>query len=193
MGITSMLKPGDIVLDCGANVGDVSEPLVATGATVHAFEPDPFAYDQLEKRLSGHPNITLHNAAVGVNAGQLRLMRGANFDDNPKAESVKSTLIAGGRHIDESDGITVDVVSLPELIASLAREHGDIAFLKMDIEGAELELLEHMHEHRLFDLVRLTVAETHPNLFKGLRGRFLAMHKAIAAAYPQTRVNLDWI
>ena len=42
----------DVVFDCGANVGDVTAPLAATGATVHAFEPDPFAFGQLSRRTS---------------------------------------------------------------------------------------------------------------------------------------------
>jgi hypothetical protein len=34
-GILSMLREGDVVNDCGANVGDVTAPLAATGATDH--------------------------------------------------------------------------------------------------------------------------------------------------------------
>lgn len=192
-GILSMLKPGDVVLDCGANVGDVTEPLAATGAQVHAFEPDPYAFEQLSNRVKGMDNVTLHNAAVAVEAGKLTLMRAANFDDNPKAGSVKSTLIAGGRNIDESEGIEVDVIALPDLLADLAEQHGEVAFLKMDIEGAELDLLEHMQAEGLFDIVRLTVAETHENKFADLRPRFAALREAVGKAHPITRVNLDWI
>ncbi len=192
-GILSMLKPGDVVLDCGANVGDVTVPLAETGATVHAFEPDPFAFEQVSSRVKGLDNVVLHNAAVAVEAGTLRLMRAANFDDNPKAGSVKSTLIAGGRNIDESEGIDVDVIALPDLLRDLAATHGEVAFLKMDIEGAELDLLEHMQAHDLFDIVRLTVAETHESKFADLRPRFAALRDTVAAHHPITRVNLDWI
>lgn len=192
-GILSMLKPGDVVLDCGANVGDVTVPLAETGATVHAFEPDPFAFEQVSSRVKGLDNVVLHNAAVAVEAGTLRLMRAANFDDNPKAGSVKSTLIAGGRNIDESEGIDVEVIALPDLLRDLAATHGEVAFLKMDIEGAELDLLEHMQAHDLFDIVRLTVAETHESKFADLRPRFAALRDTVAAHHPITRVNLDWI
>lgn len=187
-GILSMLKPGDVVLDCGANVGDVAEPLADTGATVHAFEPDPFAFDRLTTRLGTRSNVVLHNAAVGVTAGTSQLHRALNFDENPNSGSVKSTLLSGGLNMGE-DGIDVDVVSLPEVLAS----HVDVAFLKMDIEGAELELLEHMHANNLFTNVRLTVAETHEHKFPALRPRFTALRAALTAAYPPTRVNLDWI
>ena len=46
-GILSMLTSRDVVFDCGANVGDVTEPLAQTGAHVHAFEPDPHAFRKL--------------------------------------------------------------------------------------------------------------------------------------------------
>ena len=194
-GILSMLRPGDVVLDCGANVGAVTGPLAETGATVHAFEPDPFAFAKLSERVAGMDNVVLHNAAVGVAAGSVRLMRAAYFDDNPMSGSVKSTIITGGRNIDETDGATISVtmIALPDLLREIAAKMGEVAFLKMDIEGAELDLLEHMQTHGLFDLVRLTVAETHENKFRDLRPRFAALRAAVADTYPVTRVNLDWI
>lgn len=194
-GILSMLRPGDVVLDCGANVGAVTGPLAETGATVHAFEPDPFAFEKLSERVAGMNNVVLHNAAVGVAAGKVQLMRAANFDDDPMSGSVKSTIITGGRNIDEADGATIAVtmIALPDLIREIAAKTGELAFPKMDIEGAELDLLEHMQAHGLFDLVRLTVAETHENKFRDLRPRFAALRAAVADTYRVTRVNLDWI
>lgn len=192
-GILSMLKPGDVVLDCGANVGDVTLPLAKTGATVHAFEPDPYAFEALSERVKEHGNVVLHNAAVGAEPGQLRLMRAANFDENPKAGSVKSTLISGGRNINESEGIDVDVIDLPAMLQDLVATHGEVAFLKMDIEGAELDLLERLHAQSAFANIRLTVAETHENKFADLRPRFAALRETVSQAYPITHVNLDWI
>ena len=193
-GICSILKPGDIVLDCGANVGEVSGLLAQTGAEVHAFEPDPFAFGKLKKAMKGQENVILHNAAVGVENGSIRLMRAENFDDNPRGASVKSTVISGGRKIDEQEnGIDVTQVSLLGRIDELVEQHGEIAFLKMDIEGAELDILEAMLKRNLFDKIRLTVAETHESKFKKLRPRFAALREAVTEKYPITKVNLDWI
>jgi FkbM family methyltransferase len=194
-GVLSMLGPGDVVLDCGANRGDVTAPLAGTGATVHAFEPDPYAFARLSRRMKGLANVVLHEAAVGVTDGTVRLMRAETFADNPQGGSVKSTVLPGGRGIDEGEAAAVDVrmIALPDLIREIAAASGEVAFLKLDIEGAELGILEHMHAEGLFDLVRLTVAETHEGKFKELRPRFAALREAIGASYPPTRVNLDWI
>ena len=194
-GIASMLRPGDVAVDCGANVGEVTAVLAATGATVHCFEPDPFAFGKLSKRFGSAKNVTLHPAAVGLRSGQITLMRAANFADNPRGGSVKSTVIAGGRGIDEGDaaGIAVDMIDFPAFLRGLIDAHGDIAFLKMDIEGAELDILEEMERQDLFAPIRLTVAETHERKFKALRPRFRALKERGGAAFPHTKVNLDWI
>ncbi|SEW37371.1 methyltransferase, FkbM family [Aliiroseovarius sediminilitoris] len=194
-GICSMLKPGDVVLDCGANIGEVTVPLAKTGAHIHAFEPDPYAFGKLSDATRDLDNVTLHNAAVGTKTGTINLMRAENFGDNPRGASVKSTVISGGRKIDETTENTLEVplISLPDFLADLTAKHGQIAFLKMDIEGAELEILEAMLADGLFDKITLTVAETHENKFKALRDRFRALRAAVAKAHPPTRVNLDWI
>ena len=194
-GILSMLRPGDVVLDCGANVGAVTGPLATTGAEVHSYEPDPYAFGVLSSVYSKVPNVTLHNAAVGTKAGTIQLMRADNFEKNPKGASVKSTVVTGGRRIDENEGNAIDVelIDLPGTIRSMVQEHGEIAFLKMDIEGAELELLETMLAEDLFENIRLTVAETHEKKFRDLAPRFAELRRAIGERYPPTKVNLDWI
>lgn len=192
-GILSMLQPSDVVLDCGANVGDVTNILAQSGAHIHAFEPDPFAFGKLHKRFGKTENVTLYNVAVGLSKGTAQLMRADNFDDNPKGASVKSTIISGGRKIVEDNTIDVPIIDLPDLLKNLIEEHGSVAFMKMDIEGAELDILEHMHANNLFENIRLTVAETHENKFKELRPRFAKLREDVTEAYPITKVNLDWI
>ncbi|MGB7262657.1 MAG: FkbM family methyltransferase [Albidovulum sp.] len=192
-GVLALLRPGDIVIDCGANLGEVSAPLAATGAHVIAFEPDPYAFAQLSERLGDAANVTLHPQAVSTAAGTLRLMRAANFEDNPKGGSVKSTLIGGGRGISDDDGIDVEVIDFVAFLRDLIAAKGPIAFLKMDIEGAELDLLAAMDAAGLFADIRCTVAETHENKFKDLRPRYRDLREDFAGKYATQHVNLDWI
>ncbi len=192
-GVVSMLRPGDVVVDCGANRGDVTAVLAASGAMVHAFEPDPYNFAKLEERFGGVANVTLHAAAVGTSEGSIRLMRAANWEADPELASVKSTIVAGGQNIAEGEGIDVALIDFRAFLRGLVAAHGRVAFVKIDIEGAELDLLAAMLDAQLFDHIQLTVAETHERKFKDLRPRFAALREAVALAYPPTRVNLDWI
>ncbi|MBJ3762234.1 FkbM family methyltransferase [Maribius pontilimi] len=192
-GICSMLCEGDIVMDIGANLGEITAPLAETGARVVAYEPDPWTFAQLDERFAKNPNVELVNAAIGRKAGTVQLMRADNFDRNPQGASVKSTTVTGGRAIDESTAIDVEMRGFLDEVARLTSGGGGIAFCKMDIEGAELEILEDLVARRALDPIRCLVAETHEHKFKELRPRFRALRAAAAEAYPKRRLNLDWI
>lgn len=193
LAVCAMLKPGDLALDLGANMGEISARLVETGADVIAYEPDPFAFAKLKERFVDVPNITLVNAAVGVGSGTVRLMRADNFAANPEGASVKSTILDGGRRIDTENAIEVPLLDFPELLREFAAKRGEVAFVKMDIEGAELDILETMHREGMFAMTRCLVAETHERKFKDLRQRYKALRAEVSAQYHPGKVNLDWI
>lgn len=193
LGITAMLRPGDLAVDCGANRGVVTEKLAATGADVIAFEPDPDMFALLQQRFGDRPNVTLVNAAVGTQAGRIRLMRAENFATNPEGASVKSTILGGGRGIDAANSVEVDLIDFPAFLREKQASHGQITFLKLDIEGAELEILEAMETQDLFGAVRCLVAETHERKFRDLRERFKALRQRVSETYAPGHVNLDWI
>lgn len=191
-GICSMLRPGDLAVDCGANMGVVTAQLAATGAEVLAFEPDPSAFATLTERFGAMPNVRLVNAAVGAASGTVRLMRSQNYEANPVGASVKSTILDGGRGIDAENSVEVELIDFPALLRDRAAQ-GGIAFVKMDIEGAELDILEAMDRDDLFAHVRCLVAETHERKFRALRPRYRALRAAVTERYAPTHVNLDWI
>lgn len=189
-----MLRPTDLAIDCGANIGDVSARLLASKAEVIAFDPEPWAVERLHKRFAGEPRFTLYNAAVGVAEGTVQLVRAANFDSNAAGASVKSTVVRGAHRMgaDEST-IAVRQIDFVAFLRDLIAERGEIAFLKMDIEGAELELLPAIDAADLFGSIRCTVVETHEHKFRDLRPAFAAMRKDISSKYEPSHVNLDWV
>lgn len=193
--VCGMLRPGDIAIDCGANVGDVSAQLLGSGADVIAFDPEPWAVEKLNQRFAHEPRFTLHNAAVGTESSTIELYRAGNFTDNEKNASVKSTIVTGGRMIDYSDGtaVAVEQIDFIAFLQDLIAARGDIAFLKIDIEGAELTLLKAMDEAKLFAHIRCTVVETHEKKFRELRQEFTKLRKDFASKYESSHVNLDWI
>ncbi|SFJ52111.1 FkbM family methyltransferase [Jannaschia pohangensis] len=207
-GLLTQLGPDDVVVDCGANVGVVSGPLADTGATVYAFEPDPVAFAELQTRLGARDNVHLMPGAVGLTSGTATLHRSVTFTDDPLSGTVGSTLLDGVRPAEAGHGqnITVPVHDLPAILADLARGDlpdtlsldppphcGRLAFVKLDIEGAELSLLRALHDSGLLARIPCLVAETHERKFPALRPDFAALRRDIAAAYPARQVCLDWV
>lgn len=194
-GICGMLRPGDLAIDCGANAGEVSARLLASGADVIAFDPEPWAHDQLTRRFAGESRFTLQPAAVGTAKGTVRLMRAGNFDGNAAQASVKSTVVAGGRQIDESaeNAIEVAQIDFIAFLRDVIAQRGEVAFLKIDIEGAELDLIPAIDAAGLFGAIRCTVVETHERKFRDRAADFQAMRALIGEKYAPSHVSLDWI
>lgn len=122
-----------LVLDLGANIGLFS--LLAAvhhpAAEVHAYEPGPPNYRLFEMNclanagLSEH--IFLHKEAVG---GTSRQAEWSFSSENPGASSLFG---AGG-----TAKYAVQIRAFGELLDSV---HAPVALLKIDIEGAEYEIL----------------------------------------------------
>lgn len=120
-----------VIFDCGSNVGlslcyyHENYP----GAQITAFEPDPRIADYLEKNLERNhiKGVNLNRAATWISEGSLRFAsEGAD----------------GGRLDASAGGTEVPTLNLRKLIEQVPQ----IDFLKMDIEGAEAELVPHLGE-----------------------------------------------
>ena len=124
-----------LCLDVGANIGVISQALLAHGHNVIAFEPQPELHTLLQqnclaaKSISGGvPYFNTHNVAVGSEAGTAKM---------PKVHySAKGNF--GGLGIGSKSlygYYDVPVVT----IDSFGFE--DVGFIKIDVEGYEYEVL----------------------------------------------------
>jgi FkbM family methyltransferase len=130
------LKPGDKVVDVGANIGFlalISSRAVGESGRIIAIEPHPkiFRFMCANITLDGATNISPVNCAVGEHSGE--------------------TLLSDVRS-DDLNAISSTGISVPmELLDSLTREIDEIALLKIDVEGYEKFVLSGAH---------LTIAKT---------------------------------
>lgn len=131
----SLLKPGALCFDVGANVGDKSEALLEAGARVVSFEPNPTAIAELTARCSRYKHWTLVPAALGASGGIAEL--------HAQADSGKSSFDATWAN-DPIGIFHVPVVTLDAAIGHF----GIPDFCKIDVEGWELEVF-HGLSHRL--------------------------------------------
>jgi FkbM family methyltransferase len=154
------VRPGMTALDIGANVGAYSLLLgqwVGSGGAVFAFEPAPEAHDGLRRhiRLNGLDAIvTPIRAAAGAASSTARFVVGVTAGESRLATSGDRTVT------------TVDV-SVTTIDQFCAREHLTPDFIKIDVEGAELDVLRGARETIRRTRGRLSLfVEMHPSLWR---------------------------
>jgi FkbM family methyltransferase len=192
-GLCAGLNDHSIVVDCGANVGAVTGPLARSGAKVIAFEPDKIAYAALVEAPADMPNVELHQAAVGLEEGEIMLYHAEKFETDPLAATVSSSVMTGKRGQSEENAIKVQQVDLLAFLKGLIKKHGRVDFLKLDIEGSELDLLPALADAGILDDIRYVAVETHERKFPEQRRQFLAMRRKIEKNFKRRHVNLNWI
>ncbi len=182
------LRPGDVAIDLGANVGVFTRKMAESGARVYAFEPDPYAFERLQAAVGGYGNVTLIPAAAGAEAGQFRLFRHRDFARSPERRTTASSIIEGKKDMDEAHPLIVEVKDFVLFLRALGTP---VALLKIDIEGAEVALLERLLSEPEAAAIDRIFVETHERVLIQLAPRTRAL-KARAAAMARPRINWDW-
>ena len=135
-----LVDPGDLVFDIGAHVGSRSETLLSLGARVVAVEPQPALADFIEKRML-HRLEAFERVAVGAHEGEIELnisSRHPTVTTASKDFITKVSKTEGFRSVVWDRKIKVPMTTLDALIA----RHGMPVFCKIDVEGAEAEILK---------------------------------------------------
>lgn len=147
-----------LVLDCGANVGHISKFLASTGATVISFEPDPVAYEKLLQRCGQKKNITLIKKGVWDKNAAIQLYTHKASTGNEASFTVGSSIIAEKQNVNTEKGMTIEVI---DLISFMQQQHKKIDLVKLDVEGAEIEILHKIIATESWSLFEKMYVETH--------------------------------
>ena len=122
------IKPGDVVLDVGANIGYYTllfAKLVGPQGHVFAFEPEPKNFELLTKNVNvnGYTNVTLIQKAVSNNTEIKNF-----YLTNKNTISHRLSKPDG-----ECDSIKIETISLDNFLDN----NNTINFVKIDIHGSE--------------------------------------------------------
>lgn len=122
----SMLRAGDLILDCGANCGELGLWADLLGASYLGFEPDPHAYQALQFNLG---DDKADNRGLSDRAGYAEL--------NIATASGDSSLFTSRHH--SGPVLTVPCTTLDKVLDE--RGIAKVRLLKVEAEGWEPEVL----------------------------------------------------
>ena len=155
------LRPGDVMLDIGANYGEIALAAVArvgsTGA-VHAFEPNPKVSRYLAEsvELNGFTNLFVHEVALGAEDGEVELVAP---DGNSGAASVVA--FPGGAAYKSISYGRVKIRAGGDYLRKVLRS--PISVIKIDVEGMEGPVLESIEPLLRENPPRVVCFESHPS------------------------------
>jgi FkbM family methyltransferase len=134
------VRPGDLVFDIGAHVGDRIAAFRRLDARVVAVEPQPALEKTLRLLYGCDAQVKIEAIAVGQQAGEIEL--NVNID-NPTVSTASANFIAAAAGAPGWHGqnwtkrLRVPMTTIDALIA----RHGEPVFIKIDVEGFEAEAL----------------------------------------------------
>jgi FkbM family methyltransferase len=187
------VRPGDLVFDIGAHVGDRTAAFCRLGCRVIAVEPQPPLVGLLHKFYGHTATVMIAPVAVAASPGNIELMINST---NPTLTTASPLFVASAAHARgwrrEHWGrrLRVPAVTLDQLI----ERHGEPSFLKLDVEGFEDKALAGLSRPiRALSFEFTTIA-------RGVAARCLARCQELGpyvfnAAYGETQrlVFADWV
>jgi FkbM family methyltransferase len=157
--LPELMDPSAII-DLGANVGASVAffRLRYPNASIFACEPSPAVFGRLQKNVGAMKNVSLRRTAVTDHTGSLPF--------RVSDESLMSSLDTSvpGRVV------TVETRTLDDLMADFSLDELDL--LKIDIEGAEFEVLRSFSG---LDRTHAVVGEVHLDLMEQSLDEFFAL------------------
>ena len=180
---------GTTCIDLGANLGVYTRMMAAHAKQVIAFEPDPWTLAELRDNVADLDNVMIENAAAGTSEKSVYLYRHPGFDDDPVSRSEASSVIENKGDVIREGAVEVRQVDFVRYLEDL---DDDIGILKIDIEGAEVPLLEALFDRSdLMGRISHIFAETHERLIPDHKPRVKAL-RARARRLDRPYINLYW-
>jgi FkbM family methyltransferase len=143
------IHSGDLVIDVGAHIGSFSVLASSKGGLVHAYEPSLDNYSLLKKNIKlNKANVRPHREGVMGKSGERLLCIRPDYNH-------------GGNNfyaLNRGKKEMVNCVTLDDIF--LKNKFKKCGFLKIDCEGAEVEILQNFHE---LDKVQQVAIEYHGN------------------------------
>jgi FkbM family methyltransferase len=145
-------------IDCGANIGQsidwARKVFENDDLKIDSFEPLPRNIEVLRENYPESETLSIHAAAASQFDGE------ATFYCQNWGARTGSSLVEGKTSTNSEDACRVKTIDLAKWIKENILED-EIAVLKIDIEGAEYDVLPHLFDNKTQDLVDYWLVEFH--------------------------------
>lgn len=171
------IKPGMVVADVGAWNGVLSIYASMLGAKVVAYEPDPIAWDELVANIKNNEaNVIPYRRAV---------TDGSRNHEYLTTKSVWGDSMSSLMYDKADEGVEVMCVTLQSLPV--------FDFIKIDVEGAEIRILNNDGLRFLWTAKKPLYLAVHPNVY-GEDGKEALKSRIIAADFTVEEISKDnWL
>ena len=134
---SSFIRKDDLCFDVGANIGNRIRPLLAIGSKVVAVEPQKNCYRFLQYKFGNKIKIVTKGLGEG---GGIKDFHISDYSVISSFSDEWISAVKDGRFKGSTWSKTekVEMTTLDHLIA----EYGEPSFIKIDVEGYELEVLK---------------------------------------------------
>jgi FkbM family methyltransferase len=162
--LPDLLNSRSIVVDLGANHGEFARELInRSGCTVYAAEP----LSSLHAKIDSSPHLKLFRVALGRQNGSASL----------RVYGGRCASLLGARENDET--VNQEEVEVVDLHTFLVRAGlGRVDLMKVDVEGAELDIFESVLESDLRLIGQITI-EFHDFIYPNLKPRVEAVKRRL--------------
>lgn len=147
LALGALVSPGDVCFDVGAAGGTYMVLLArrcAPGGRVYSFEPRPRSARAIERvrRVLGMDSVSVHQLGLAEKEGAVRVMipRWGMFRFTTRAFIAPDSEAEVPEGFKDVVPMTIHLTTLDQFVTEAGIEQLD--FLKADVEGAELSLLE---------------------------------------------------
>lgn len=175
-----------VFVDGGAHAGVFSDVALACGGLCYAFEPNIYLATFLKNRYKDEPKFVLFQQALS-NKNEKSIFYNIDTDLINEGNSI----ISIHKGIQER-AYDVQCIDFCEFARKLLEKHGKINFLKLDIEGAEFELLDSLIEQKLYENIEFIMVETHERFFENPKEKINKLKEKIEK-YEIKNIYLDWV
>ena len=183
------LTSNDLVIDVGANRGRVSECLALRGSKVISFEPNSNAFTKLLSISEKYQNIDAKNLAAGTKNRSVRLYLHKETARSGADLTQSSSLLSEKPNVSAGIFEEIQEIDFAEFLESL---NSPVELIKIDIEGYEIELINHLIDRKVLDNVNRVYLETHERKFKALLASTEALKERVINEGYEEKFFFDW-